>query len=249
MNSINWYIPTCSRIERDQVGNGDEIVLLGAGEAKRKLYEVRLDPQYWYDKAIERSWEKKLLAIFFWTSFDVFIFVLYFSLKGKDRTQLGLEFDEGRLFFFATKLEDYGRLPSSKLPVGRFSLLESIFWQRNSLVNVLYNIDGGQIMPTCSSKRKMQYYTTPLESTYIDIHVIIQNCLWKKPKWNHLKPGESKAMETSNTPPRSVGVQEWFRSLRPDASIYSWHGCTKEGLPEDFISCSSWQVSWLKKDS
>ena len=45
-----------TRIERDQVGNGDEIVLLGAGEAKRKLYEVRLDPQYWYDKAIERSW-------------------------------------------------------------------------------------------------------------------------------------------------------------------------------------------------
>lgn len=43
-----------SRVERDQVGNGDEIVLLGAGEAKRKLYEVRLDPQYWYDKAIER---------------------------------------------------------------------------------------------------------------------------------------------------------------------------------------------------
>ena len=44
-----------ARIERDQVGNGDEIVLLGAGEAKRKLYEVRLDPQYWYDKAIERG--------------------------------------------------------------------------------------------------------------------------------------------------------------------------------------------------
>ena len=42
------------RIERDQVGNGDEIVLLGAGEAKRRLYEVKLDPQYWYDKAIER---------------------------------------------------------------------------------------------------------------------------------------------------------------------------------------------------
>eukprot|EP00438_Fugacium_kawagutii_P016821 Skav203780 [mRNA] locus=scaffold206:321771:328094:+ [translate_table: standard] len=42
------------QVERDQVGNGDEIVLLGAGEAKRKLYEVRLDPQYWYDKAIER---------------------------------------------------------------------------------------------------------------------------------------------------------------------------------------------------
>jgi len=47
------------QIERDQVGNGDEIVLLGAGEAKRKLYEVRLDPQYWYDKAIERVLESK----------------------------------------------------------------------------------------------------------------------------------------------------------------------------------------------
>lgn len=248
MNSINWWFPTCSRIERDQVGNGDEIVLLGAGEAKRKLYEVRLDPQYWYDKAIERSWEKKLLAIFFENIRCVYFCpVLFF--EGKRQNTVGVGIWWRKAFFFATKLEDYGRLPSSKLLVGRFSLLESIFWQRNSLVNVLYNIDGGQIMPTCSSKRKMQYYTTPLESTYIDIHVIIQNCLWKKPKWNHLKPGESKAMETSNTPPRSVGVQEWFRSLRPDASIYSWHGCTKEGLPEDFISCSSWQVSWLKKDS
>eukprot|EP00439_Symbiodinium_sp_Y106_P008492 s2084_g1.t1 len=47
------------QIERDQVGNGDEIVLLGAGEAKRKLYEVRLDPQYWYDKAIERVLESR----------------------------------------------------------------------------------------------------------------------------------------------------------------------------------------------
>eukprot|EP00913_Durusdinium_trenchii_P011836 g11118.t1 len=47
------------QIERDQVGNGDEIVLLGAGDAKRRLYEVRLDPQYWYDKAIERVLEAK----------------------------------------------------------------------------------------------------------------------------------------------------------------------------------------------
>ena len=48
------------RIERDQVGNGDEIVLLGAGEAKRRLYEVKLDPQYWYDKAIERYLDRTL---------------------------------------------------------------------------------------------------------------------------------------------------------------------------------------------
>ena len=54
---ISLHRPVTARIERDQVGNGDEIVLLGAGEAKRKLYEVRLDPQYWYDKAIERSWD------------------------------------------------------------------------------------------------------------------------------------------------------------------------------------------------
>mmetsp|Transcript_48733 Transcript_48733/g.150500 ORF Transcript_48733/g.150500 Transcript_48733/m.150500 type:complete len:538 (-) Transcript_48733:73-1686(-) len=47
------------QIERDNVSNGDEIVLLGAGDAKRKLYEVQLDPQYWYDKAIERVFQAK----------------------------------------------------------------------------------------------------------------------------------------------------------------------------------------------
>lgn len=80
------------------MGNGDEIVLLGAGEAKRKLYEVRLDPQYWYDKAIERSWEKKLLAIFLENIRCVYFCPLLF-LKGKERTQLGLEIDEGKVFF------------------------------------------------------------------------------------------------------------------------------------------------------
>jgi len=47
------------QVERDAVLNGDEIVLLGAGEAKQKLYSVRLDPQYWYDKAIERVFEAR----------------------------------------------------------------------------------------------------------------------------------------------------------------------------------------------
>ncbi|CAK0886788.1 unnamed protein product, partial [Prorocentrum cordatum] len=42
------------QVERDNVLSGDEIVLLGAGDAKRALYEARLDPQYWYDKAIDR---------------------------------------------------------------------------------------------------------------------------------------------------------------------------------------------------
>lgn len=82
------------------MGNGDEIVLLGAGEAKRKLYEVRLDPQYWYDKAIERSWEKKLLAPFFFENIRCVYFCPVLFLKGKERTHLGLEIDEGRLFFW-----------------------------------------------------------------------------------------------------------------------------------------------------
>lgn len=47
------------QVERDAAMNGDEIVLLGAGDAKKKLYEVRLDPQYWYDKAIERVFKAR----------------------------------------------------------------------------------------------------------------------------------------------------------------------------------------------
>lgn len=47
------------QVERDAVLNGDEIVLLGAGEAKKKLYQVRIDPQYWYDKAIERVFDAR----------------------------------------------------------------------------------------------------------------------------------------------------------------------------------------------
>merc|ERR1711871_1842736 len=47
------------QVERDNVLNGDELVLLGAGDAKRKLYEINLDPQYWYDKAIARVLEAK----------------------------------------------------------------------------------------------------------------------------------------------------------------------------------------------
>ena len=43
-------------------------MLLGAGEAKRKLYEVKLDPQYWYDKAIER-----ILANEPWEGFSVLV--------------------------------------------------------------------------------------------------------------------------------------------------------------------------------
>ena len=106
MNSISWWFPTCSRIERDQVGNGDEIVLLGAGEAKRKLYEVRLDPQYWYDKAIERSWEKKLLAIFFENIRCVYFCpVLFF--EGKRQNTVGVGIWWRKAFFFGDKV---GRL-------------------------------------------------------------------------------------------------------------------------------------------
>lgn len=47
------------QVERDSVLTGDEIVLLGAGDAKRALYEARLDPQYWYDKAIDRVLEAR----------------------------------------------------------------------------------------------------------------------------------------------------------------------------------------------
>jgi len=47
------------QVEKDRLLTGDEIVLLGAGDAKRSLYETRLDPQYWYDKAIERVFEAK----------------------------------------------------------------------------------------------------------------------------------------------------------------------------------------------
>lgn len=58
--NFSLFATALPRIERDQVGNGDEIVLLGAGEAKRRLYEVKLDPQYWYDKAIERHLDRTL---------------------------------------------------------------------------------------------------------------------------------------------------------------------------------------------
>lgn len=47
------------QLEKDKVLNGDEIVLLGAGDAKKKLYEVQMDPQYWYDRAIERVFNAK----------------------------------------------------------------------------------------------------------------------------------------------------------------------------------------------
>lgn len=47
------------QVDKDKALNGDEIVLLGAGEAKKQLYAVKLDPQYWYDKAIERVFEAK----------------------------------------------------------------------------------------------------------------------------------------------------------------------------------------------
>lgn len=47
------------QVEKDNILTGDEIVLLGAGDAKKKLYETKLDPQYWYDKAIERVFEAK----------------------------------------------------------------------------------------------------------------------------------------------------------------------------------------------
>ena len=73
------------RIERDQVGNGDEIVLLGAGEAKRKLYEVRLDPQYWYDKAIERS-----SAFLFWPVFDRILFEVNQMISDDDVAHLNM---------------------------------------------------------------------------------------------------------------------------------------------------------------
>eukprot|EP00747_Dinoflagellata_sp_TGD_P184534 gnl/TRDRNA2_/TRDRNA2_40221_c0_seq1.p1 gnl/TRDRNA2_/TRDRNA2_40221_c0~~gnl/TRDRNA2_/TRDRNA2_40221_c0_seq1.p1 ORF type:complete len:512 (+),score=123.30 gnl/TRDRNA2_/TRDRNA2_40221_c0_seq1:80-1615(+) len=47
------------QMERDKIINGDEMVLLGAGDAKKQLYSVQLDPQYWYDKAIERVFQAK----------------------------------------------------------------------------------------------------------------------------------------------------------------------------------------------
>jgi len=46
------------QVARDQATfDGDALVLLGAGDAKRHLYQIRMDPQYWYDKAIERVFE------------------------------------------------------------------------------------------------------------------------------------------------------------------------------------------------
>ena len=42
------------KVQKDAASRGDEIVFVSEDEQRAGMYAVKLDPQFWYDKALER---------------------------------------------------------------------------------------------------------------------------------------------------------------------------------------------------